>query len=362
MRINFKRKNSVQIVLTISGSIFFHACFAKEIVSNTSTDSSCSSSEPYIPCDFPAVIYPSSNPITANKILLGRYLFYDKKLSIDFTVSCAGCHGPNRAFSDVNHFVSMGVHGLLGDRNTPSLTNVSFNNHFTWDGRFSTLEDQALGPLSSRFEMDITDSSNLQTYNIICNNLSTFSKYRNLFRNAFGDSAITIDRIQKAISSFERTIISGNSSYDRYNRGDNSAISTSAVRGLNLFRSDKTSCYRCHSGFNFTDQQFHSNGIQLVYKDSGRANITKNTLDIGKFKTPSLRNVLLTPPYMHDGSYPDLLSVLQNYNAGGKRNSSQDELIRPLHLSAQDITDIIEFLKSLTDSTFINNKDFSNPW
>jgi cytochrome c peroxidase len=307
-----------------------------------------------IPVGFPQPVIPEDNPINSAKIELGRDLFYETKLSFNNTKSCASCHSPISSFSDSGNAVSFGATGVQGTRNAPALMNVVYDSTFFWDGRAPSLEAQAAGPILNPIELGNDSITVVAT-------LSASSYYREMFAEAFGDSVISFARVRYALATFERTFISGGSPYDRYVNGDTSALTASARQGMILFNSSKTNCFRCHSGINFTDNQYHSNGLSVDYTDKGRADVTGNPSDIDKFKTPSLRNVALSPPYMHDGSIGNLLAVINNYNVGGKQNPNQDTLIRPLNLTPSDFYDLIDFLNSLTDTNFTQRADFEKP-
>jgi cytochrome c peroxidase len=314
-----------------------------------------------VPSDFPQVIAPANNPFSKAKAELGRYLFYDKRLSFDNTIACASCHLQERAFSDSNQF-SRGVLHQMGDRNAPGIVNVAYGDHFMWSGEFLSLEDQASGPIHNPIEMAF-DTTNGDGKTVA--KLSAEPRYASLFRAAWGDSMVTMQRVLQSIGSFERTFISGYSAYDLYNRGDQTAISASAKRGLGLFMSDTVSCFKCHAGFNFTDNNFHSTGLEFnsTYGgDRGRYLITHDRNDIGKFKTPTLRNVGVTAPYEHDGRFATLEDVVRHYNSGGRHNPTQDSLVHDLHLSDQSILDLAEFLRSLTDDRFLHQPAFQSPW
>lgn len=326
-----------------------------------------------IPKDLPAMVIPANNPMTPEKIELGRHLFWDTRLSVNNTVSCGSCHNPARGFSDPNeNSVSPGVFQKRGKRNAMALTNVAFNQHYVWDGRFKTLEDHAPGPIFNPDEMGFSDGTNKDSSGgysptgdttILFRTLDGEPKYNIMFKKAFGDAKITTNRIALAIASFERTIVSHSSAFDRYNNGDKSALNVYAKRGFALFIDpNKANCVGCHNGANFSDGEFHSTGLETEYKDKGRFSITKDQNDIGKFRTPSLRNVALTAPYTHDGSYKDIESLIRNYAVGGKHNANQDPLVKARTLSDQDVADIAAFLHTLTDETFAANKAFTNPW
>ncbi|RFM24153.1 MAG: cytochrome-c peroxidase [Candidatus Thermochlorobacter aerophilum] len=297
-----------------------------------------------LPAGFPAPPIPANNPLTVKKVELGRRLFFEKKLSSNGKVSCSSCHLPERAFSDTLP-TSVGVSGRAGLRNAPSLTNVAYNGSYFWSGGALSLEAQAISAIENKEEM------NGQFPEIIAW-LTADASYRQLFEEAF-QSPPTFLNILDAIAAFERTLISGNSRYDRFQRGDSSALNDSEKRGMQLFFSERTNCFRCHGGFNFTTNEFHDNGSQAVYRDVGRYSMTFRPSDKGKFKTPTLRNVALTAPYFHDGSMPTLADVVEHYNRGGAGSPNQSPLVRPLGLSAQEKQDLVNFLNALTDEDFI---------
>lgn len=347
--------------------------------------------DPVIPftVGLPVIDKFNDNPPNQAKILLGRYIFYDKALSLDNSTSCASCHAPSQGFADQGHATSKGVFGQSGDRNAMALVNVAYSSHLIWDGRFKTLEDHAIAPILHPKEMGNgsdrpketeespyggkpTNNDTLLLFQSMrgekgssgVNEFVKKSTYATLFKAAYGDSVITLPRIARAIAAFERTMISNQSPFDEYGRGNKAALNDYAKRGLALFLDKtKTNCASCHSGTLFTDNKMHSNGLYKYYeKDKGLGAFTKKSSDDGVFKTPTLRNVGVTAPYMHDGSFTDLEQVIKHYRTGGAHNTNQDALIKPLNLSDQDVADIAAFLKSLTDTKFMTNPAFSNPW
>ena len=250
-----------------------------------------------VPAGFPQPVVPADNPITPAKVALGRDLFYETKLSVNNTKACASCHSVSESFSDAGNAISVGATGQRGSRNAPGLMNVAYDTTFFWDGRASSLEMQAGMPILNSIELGNSDS------NAVVATLNAIPYYRELFAEAFGDSTttgtasqITFQHLRYALATFERTLISGNSDYDRFIAGDSSALSASAQRGLALFNSSATNCSRCHSGVNFTDNDYHSTGLTAFYADDGREDFTNSPADNGKFRTPSLRNVALTAP------------------------------------------------------------------
>jgi len=291
--------------------------------------------------DESAIVIPADNPLTKDKVELGRLLFFDKRLSKNNTIACASCHMASHAFTD-GQKVSTGIHGLKGGRSAP----VSFNRLFSktqfWDGRAATLEEQSVGPFVSPVEHGFADHDEMIA------KMKKVPGYRKRFKDVFGTD-VTIGGVGKAIASFQRTVLSGNSPADRFDLGgDEKAISPEAQKGLELFRG-KARCTRCHSGFNFTDEKFHNLGIgwDTNTVDLGRYMVTNNPADIGAFKTPTLREIARSAPYMHDGRFKTLEEVVNFYNRGGVKNPHQDELIIPLELTDQEKHDLVEFLRTL---------------
>jgi cytochrome c peroxidase len=289
----------------------------------------------------PNTFVPADNPMTAKKVELGRLLFFDKRLSKNDTIACATCHLPSKGFTD-GEAVSTGINGLKGRRSAPSSFNRVFGMAQFWDGRAETLEEQSIGPFVSPVEHGFND------YDEMVAKMRKIPGYRKLFQEVFGRE-IVIEDVGKAIASFQRTKLSGNSAVDKYDvGGDEKALSESAKRGLELFRG-KARCTRCHSGFNFTDEKFHNLGIgwDTNTVDLGRYMVTNNPEDIGAFKTPTLREITRTAPYMHDGRFKTLEEVVKFYNQGGIKNPHQDNTIIPLELTEQEQQDVVALLKSL---------------
>ena len=284
---------------------------------------------------------PKENPLTAKKVELGRFLFFDKRLSKNNTIACASCHIPAMAFTD-GQPVSTGINRLQGGRSAPASINRVFSTAQFWDGRGATLEDQSVGPLVSPVEHGFVNHDEM------VKKLKGIEGYRRLFKEAFG-SDIATEAVGKAIASFQRTILSGNSPADRFDvGGDQEALTEDAQRGLTLFRG-KARCTRCHSGFNFSDEKFHNIGIgwDTNTVDLGRFMETKNPEDIGAFKTPTLREISRTAPYMHDGRFATLEDVVNFYNQGGIKNPHLDNTIIPLELTAEEKHDLVALLRSL---------------
>ncbi len=289
----------------------------------------------------PSSYIPADNPQTDKKIELGRILFFDKRLSKDNTIACASCHLPTMAFTDGKP-VSTGINKLKGGRSAPAAINRVYSKAQFWDGRADTLEDQSIGPFVNPVEHGFIDHDEMVA------KMRKIAGYRALFQEVFGRE-IVIGDVGRAIASFQRTILSGNSAADRFDvGGDEKALSESAQRGLELFRG-RARCTRCHSGFNFTDEKFHNLGIgwDTNTVDLGRYMVTKNAEDIGAFKTPTLREIARTAPYMHDGRFRTLEEVSNFYNQGGIANPYRDNTLIPLELSEREKADLVAFLKSL---------------
>lgn len=303
------------------------------------------------PLGLPPVPIPADNPPTAETIALGRRLYYDAGLSIDGTVSCATCHSPTMGFTD-DKPVSNGVQNKTGTRSAPTVINSAYNELQFWDGRAPSLEKQAEGPITNPVEM-------AHSLPGVVDHLQRDASYRAQFKQAWGSDQITIDMVTKSIGSFERTVLSGSSPFDRfYYGGDKKALSASAQRGLKVFQNPKRgNCAVCHNIDKkyamFCDNKFHNIGIGAdtrgEFADTGRYSQTKVDTDMGRFKTPTLRNVAQTAPYMHDGSMPDLKAAIDHYIGGGNSNPHLDKEIHVLDfLSGQEREDLLEFLKSLT--------------
>ncbi|MHB1286220.1 MAG: cytochrome-c peroxidase [Leptospirales bacterium] len=294
----------------------------------------------------PAPPVPSGNLQTATKVALGKTLFFDPRLSVNGSVSCAFCHVPAAGYGDPKQ-VSMGVGGKRGGRNAPSVLNAAYFPLQFWDGRAGSLEEQAIGPLMNPVEMG--DPS----YHWIVSRLNKIPSYRHAFYRAFG-SGVSIDHIAQAIAAFERTLVTPNSPYDRFMMGEKNALTPAQKRGLAIFEG-KGRCAVCHNGALLSDGEFHNLGVPQVGTSSvdvGRYAVTHNLTDKGRFRTPTLRNVALTAPYMHDGAFRTLGEVVDFYDAGGgKTPYAKDVLIAPLHLSKQEESDLVSFLNSLSGET-----------
>ena len=301
------------------------------------------------PLGLPPVPIPADNPPTEETIALGRRLYYDTALSVDSTISCASCHMPGMGFSDGKR-VSNGVGGKTGVRNSPTVLNSAYWSLQFWDGRAPSLEKQAEGPVANPVEM-------AHSLKGVVQRVSQDPSYVAAFEKAFGPGPITYEKVEKYIASFERTVVSGDSAFDRYYYGhDQAAMTAAQIHGFEVFRDPKRgNCESCHTIGEkyalFTDNKFHNIGVGFVggmTTDNGRYVVTKNVGDTGAFRTPTLRNVELTAPYMHDGSLKDMKQVMDFYIGAGNSNPYLDKEIHSLDfLTRQERDDLLEFMKAL---------------
>ena len=317
------------------------------------------------PNGFVKMAVPADNPLTVAGVNLGRHLFYDPILSRDSTRSCSSCHLQDHGFSDTLS-ISTGIEGRLGKRNAIALTNLAYHyTNFFWDGRAESLEMQALVPIEDSLEMG-------NTWEEVEARLQEHATYPVLFRQAFGLEHIDdIDRslVAKALAQFERSMISADAKFDRYLAGE-AKLSEAEERGRLIFFDESEvlptgECSHCHIAPLFTSLEFFNNGLDNTdrpLKDGGKWTVTANPFDMGKFKTPSLRNIALTAPYMHDGRFATLEEVIEQYNQGGHYSKNESPNVRPLGLQAHDKTDLIAFLHTLTDTSYLHRADLSNPF
>ncbi len=311
------------------------------------------------PIGLPKMTIPANNPLTVEGVALGRKLFYDKILSADNTMSCASCHVQSYGFTDNGKQYSLGIDKMAGTRNAMPLFNLGYQKKFFWDGGAADLESQVIGPIQNPVEMH-ADLGN------VLHKLNTSTEYPALFHKAFGNTdTITSALLMMAIAQFERTMLSGNSRYDKYVAGT-ATLTAQELRGMALYENgSKGDCTHCHTlGGTFSDFEFRNNGVDSIYTDAGRYKITLIAADSGKFKTPSLRNIAVTAPYMHDGRFQTLQQVMDHYNTGFHHGRQLDPVLatQPKNrMTAQDMQDIIAFLNTLTDSSFLNNAGFSKP-
>ena len=288
-----------------------------------------------------AVPIPSSNVNYAAKIELGKQLYFDGRLSKNNAISCAFCHNPGTGFADSRQ-TSIGVGGGIGGRQSPTVYNTGFNHVQFWDGRARSLEEQAIGPIHNPVEM-------AETHEHVVAKLGKIKGYQQEFHAVFG-TEVNLQGIAEAIAAYERTVLSTNSAFDKYVLGDVKAMDEAAARGLGLFKG-KARCILCHNGPNFTDNQFHNLGVPQVgpmKEDLGRYNVSRADKDKGAFKTPTLRSVTETAPYMHDGAFKTLEEVVDFLDQGGGSNPRLSPLMRPLGLTTEEKADLVMFLKALT--------------
>ena len=284
---------------------------------------------------------PPDNPITDAKTALGRKLFFEKRLSADGSVSCATCHDPERAFADTRT-LAVGVHGRVGKRHSPTLINRGFGRAQFWDGRANTLEAQVLLPISDPNEMDLPIEEALKRIDAV-------ETYRTAFQAIF-ERPLSADDLARALATYVRSIRAGESPYDRFVAGDTTALTEEQQRGREVFT--RSTCGICHREPLFTDERFWNTGVawnpETGYTDTGRFDVSKNDRERGSFKTPTLREVARTAPYMHDGSLATLADVVEFYDKGGRANRNMIFPLRPLNLSAEDKQALVRFLESLS--------------
>ncbi len=368
--------------LTIAGALAVVGCTRDPAVFTPRPEDSLTPSATPIELDYPRLPLlpppnlPADNPLTQEGVALGRMLFYDPILSGDSTQACASCHMQAFAFTDSARF-SLGIRGTRGSRNAMQVINAAWGEKFFWDGRAKSLEDQALQPVENPLEMAA------QWPDVIAR-LRRHPTYPDLFYRAFGTRDITPELVSRAIAQFERTLISFNARYDRYRRGE-ITLTPQEQLGERLFFSEPLidplgvklvaggDCFHCHGGDLFTDNLFHNNALDSAatvedFPDPGLGAITGKPEDFGKFKTPTLRNVEVTAPYMHDGRFRTLEEVIRDhYNTGGKWSPTVDPLMKfvgkgGLKLDDTEIQALVAFLKTLTDTSFLHNPHFSNPF
>ncbi len=303
-----------------------------------------------IPKGFPPLAIPDDNIYTSERWELGKKMFYDPIMSIDSSISCGSCHKASFGFGD-NISITDGVFGRPGSRNVPTLSNIGYHPYYTREGGVSSLEMQVLIPIQEHNEFN----SNIVA---IADKMKSINEYVEMSEKAYQrapDSYV----IARALSNFERSLISGNSHYDRYfYHNEEESISSEAKKGADLFYSEELGCANCHGGFNFANYQFENNGLYEKYEDQGRFRLTNIDSDIGKFKVASLRNIGLTAPYMFDGSLSTLEEVIQHYASGGYPHVNKSEFLKGFEISAEEQAQLIAFLHSLTDRSFVENPVF----
>ncbi len=302
---------------------------------------------PRPPLGLPPVQWPEDNPYSAAKVELGRLLYFDKRVSSNGSLACASCHAPEKAFTD-GAAVSTGIGGQKGGRSAPTIINRGYSTEQFWDGRAPSLEEQAKGPMANPIEMTAEKSADA-AHAAVVKRLKAVPGYVRLFEKVFGTKDFNVDHVAKAIATFERTVYSGNAPYDRYIAGDKRAMTAPQIRGMDIFF-NKVACDSCHLGFNFTDGSYENIGIGMEKEnpDLGRFAVSGKEEDKGAFKTPTLRDIEHTGPYMHDGSLKTLEEVVEHYNKGGIKNAHLNGRIKPLNLSDREKSDLVAFLKALS--------------
>lgn len=332
------------VILMFTVSIMQVHSFVSNTESNLQVTETNSKINP--PLGLPPIPWPKNNPYSKEKAELGRLLYFDKRLSSDQTISCASCHNKPCGYGDCTS-IAVGIDQTKGTRHSPSIINSAYFRVLFWDGRANSLEEQSAGPLANVKEMAKATNPH-EAHQQCVERVKTISGYKPLFKKAFGNEEITMDHITQAIATFERTVLSGNSPYDRYMAGDRSALTQEQIRGMSLFK--KTGCMNCHIEPIFTDDRFHNIGVGMKdpNPDLGRYLITHDKNDWGAFKTPPLREIVHSAPYMHDGSMKTLKEVIDYYNDGGIKNDNLHPLMRPLNLTEEDKKALISFLQALS--------------
>ena len=340
-----------KVVFYLSLSFILFSCKKEGEISPIQTDSSDKISF-LQPSNFPSPIYTySNNPLTKKGFELGRFLFYDPLLSLDSSISCGTCHAQGHAFADHNVSLSKGVHNTFGIRNAPSLVNLAWSTSFMWDGGVNHIEVQPLVPLTSEHEMGETMAQ-------IVLKLNRSEFYKQKFKEAFGVTKITDQKLLHALAQFTSMLVSSNSKYDQVIAG-NEQFTTEEKQGYELF---KLNCALCHTEPLFTDYSFRNSGLLIDLNDTGREKVSQDAKDRGKFKVPSLRNIAYTYPYMHDGRFSNLEDVLEFKVNGIQDSPTLDPYLKKgIKLNTQEQKAIISFLNTLTDFNFIGNTLFSEP-
>lgn len=344
-------KKIVYLQIVVLFSVVFFACKKEE---PTTEEVAASTTTPYplvVPSSLPPMPIPADNPLTVEGVFLGKKLFYDPILSGNNTKSCASCHRADYAFTDFLS-LSIGVGGQFGVRNSMPIINLAWQPQFFWDGGAADLESQVVGPIQNPVEMH-------EFLPGLIDELNNHEEYPALFKAAFGSDSITVPRLMKAIAQFERTLISGNSRYDRYVQGLE-PFTPLELQGLELFTDmSKGDCNHCHTlGSTFSDFAYRNTGLDSIPEDDGRYLITLNESDRGKFKTPSLRNIANTAPYMHDGRFATLLECVEHYNTGFHYAENLDanlEFAQKGRMTNAEMEAIVAFMLTLTDDEFLTN-------
>jgi len=336
------------VKLTVTIALIFLLVFSCKKSNNLSEEELDRLVSLELPDHFPPVVFPEDNALTEKRIELGRRLFYDTRLSRDNSLSCSSCHLQEAAFTD-QLTVSEGIEGRLSHRNAPTLGNVAYQERLFAEGGVPNLEIQVLSPIGDPNEFD-------HDVNVIEADLQADPVLNSLSQMAY-DRNIDMYAVTRALASFERTMITSNSKYDQFLTGK-ATLTAQEEMGRSLFFSSELNCGTCHSGHNFTDGNYYNIGLYEEYEDEGRFRISNDESDKGKMKTPSLRNVELTAPYMHNGSIETLEQVVEHFSSGGEDHINKSDLVVPLNLSTSEKSALLAFLTTLSDHEFINNPKF----
>lgn len=362
----FLHKNKWTLFVSISGVLAITACRKDPEITPVTASPYFFEYPAIISQHLPPVQVPGENPMTVEGVELGRKLFFDERLSADNTQSCGSCHAPATSFSDTTAF-SLGIDGIAGGRNSMPLINLGWMTYLFWDGRAAGIENQVFQPVTNPVEMHTTWPN-------VAAKLQQDLFYPALFEQVFGTTVIDSVLVSKSIAQFLRTLISGNAPFDKYlltgNSGWNATDQQAAYEGFTIFMDEtKGDCFHCHGdSYNplWTDNSFHNNGLDPVITDNGRGNVTGNSFDNGKFKTPTLRNLVFTAPYMHDGRFATIQDVINHYSQGLQNSPTIDPLMKHIgtggsQMNPGDKYKLYMFLVSLSDSSFVTNPAFQDP-
>ena len=351
--LSFKMKTFYTVIIFF---FLFISCREKIVIDSVSGDGHLHIHTDVNVVGFPTMIIPSDNETTEEGIYLGRKLFYDSLLSGNKTMSCSSCHQQSRSFSDDKRF-SVGIQGIAGSMNASAIINPGWQSSAFWNGRANSLEEQAESPVSNPIEMHLS-------WDIAVDRIKNHPTYPSDFKLVFGEEEITQELVVKALAQFERTLISNKSKFDLFLVGQ-ADFNPMELAGYNLFLDEKAECFHCHGRPLFTDDELHNNGLDFI-PDLGYEDVTGNIADRGKFRTPTLRNIQLTGPYMHDGRYQTLEQVIDFYSDSIRTSATVDPLMPNdnggFHWTDLEKRQLVAFLKTLTDTSFINNAEYSNPF
>lgn len=356
---DYKGINKMRIVVILLGLLIASSsCKKDEETGQPEEKWDPTTYELIVPKGYPQPEIPQDNPMTVEGVKLGRMLFYDPILSADNSQSCADCHAPELSFTDVKKF-STGIDGIAGTRNAMSLINAAWIRNLNWHGDAGTLEEQAFEPVRNPVEMHNTWTNAVES-------LKSHPDYPDLFFDAYGTRDFDSTHVVQALAQFERILVSNNSRWDQYLRGE-AQLSAAESKGFEIFFTEKGDCFHCHTTILFTDNEFHNNGLDSIFSDLGHYEVSANPSDIGRFRTPTLRNLIYTAPYMHDGRFETLEEVIDFYSEGLKFSETIDPLMKKvdqggINLNQEEKENLIAFLKTLTDTGFVSNPEYANPF